>query len=175
VNDNGELDVLLDGFKTQAERDAIRTAYHDFAQSDPRTFPAQFAVLLQAHNRALTNAPDRFRRTLADEAKAIAATIATQRATLKEWECALKQSAAVSAEQVERIRESISVLTETVQRSTALTTAALNEATKQSRRTEELAGVLTRISARQIAWGYVLAFASGVIVAFAFVLIMHHF
>ena len=175
MTDNGELDVLLDGFKDEAQRDAIRNAYHDFACSDPRTFPAQFAVLLQAHSKTLKNAPERFRSTLADETKAIAATIATQRAALKEWDTALKQNVAVSAEHVERIRESIDVLIAAIQHNNELTRTALAEATAQSKRTAELATVLTRLSARKIAASLALAFLYGLLVACGALLFLHHF
>jgi hypothetical protein len=48
-----ELNVMLDLYTDEGDRDAIRKAYHDLAHGDPKTFPVQFAVLLSAHAQAL--------------------------------------------------------------------------------------------------------------------------
>jgi hypothetical protein len=48
-----ELNVLLDLYSDEGDRDAIRKAYYGLAAGDPKTFPVQFSVLLAAHAQAL--------------------------------------------------------------------------------------------------------------------------
>ena len=61
MSDNGqdaaavpsELNVLLDLYSDEGDRNAIRKAYYGLAEGDPKTFPVQFSVLLTAHAQAL--------------------------------------------------------------------------------------------------------------------------
>ena len=48
-----ELNVLLDLYPDEGDRNAIRNAYYGLAHGDPKTFPVQFSVLLTAHAQAL--------------------------------------------------------------------------------------------------------------------------
>ena len=48
-----ELNVMLDLYTDEGDRDAIRKAYYGLAHGDPKTFPVQFSVLLTAHAQAL--------------------------------------------------------------------------------------------------------------------------
>jgi hypothetical protein len=48
-----ELNVLLDLYADEGDRDAIRKAFYGLAHGDPKTFPVQFSVLLTAHAQAL--------------------------------------------------------------------------------------------------------------------------
>ena len=48
-----ELNVMLDLYPDEGDRDAIRKAYFGLAAGDSRTFPVQFSVLLTAHAQAL--------------------------------------------------------------------------------------------------------------------------
>ena len=48
-----ELNVMLDLYADEGDRNAIRKAYYGLAHGDPDTFPMQFAVLLTAHAQAL--------------------------------------------------------------------------------------------------------------------------
>jgi len=48
-----ELNVMLDLYPDEGDRNAIRKAYYGLAQGDPNTFPVQFSVLLTAHAQAL--------------------------------------------------------------------------------------------------------------------------
>ena len=48
-----ELNVMLDLYPDEGDRDAIRKAYYGLAHGDPKTFPVQFSVLLTAHAQAL--------------------------------------------------------------------------------------------------------------------------
>jgi hypothetical protein len=48
-----ELNVMLDLYTEEGDRDAIRKAYYGLAHGDPKTFPVQFSVLLTAHAQAL--------------------------------------------------------------------------------------------------------------------------
>src|ERR1700693_4552551 len=48
-----ELNVMLDLYPDEGDRDAIREAYYGLAAGDPKTFPVQFPVLLAAPAQAL--------------------------------------------------------------------------------------------------------------------------
>ena len=48
-----ELNVMLDLYCDEEDRNAIRNAYYGLAAGDPKTFPVQFSVLLAAHAQAL--------------------------------------------------------------------------------------------------------------------------
>ena len=48
-----ELNVMLDLYPDEGDRNAIRKAYYGLAHGDPKTFPVQFSVLLTAHAQAL--------------------------------------------------------------------------------------------------------------------------
>ena len=48
-----ELNVMLDLYPEEGDRNAIRKAYYGLAHGDPNTFPVQFSVLLTAHAQAL--------------------------------------------------------------------------------------------------------------------------
>jgi hypothetical protein len=48
-----ELNVMLDLYSDEGDRNAIRKAYYGLAHGDPNTFPTQLAVLLTAHAQAL--------------------------------------------------------------------------------------------------------------------------
>ena len=48
-----ELNVLLDLYPEEGDRNAIRNAFYGLAHGDPKTFPVQFSVLLTAHAQAL--------------------------------------------------------------------------------------------------------------------------
>ena len=48
-----ELNVLLDLYPDEGDRNAIRNAFYGLAHGDPKTFPVQFSVLLTAHAQAL--------------------------------------------------------------------------------------------------------------------------
>jgi hypothetical protein len=69
VLERPELEVMLSGCATDAERQAVREAFHTFAQGDPGAFSVQFSVLLQAHANALKSASER----VAEERKLIEA------------------------------------------------------------------------------------------------------
>ena len=49
----GELNVMLDLYCDEEDRNAIRKAYYGLAAGDPKTFPVQFSVLLAAPAQAL--------------------------------------------------------------------------------------------------------------------------
>jgi integrase len=66
-NGEGEIDVLLDGFSDERARAAVLKAYYTFAHGDPSTFPAQFALLLQAHSKALRAGPQALSRADIEE------------------------------------------------------------------------------------------------------------
>ena len=48
-----ELNVLLDLYSDEGDRNAIHNAFYGLGHGDPKTFPVQFSVLLTAHARAL--------------------------------------------------------------------------------------------------------------------------
>ena len=89
-----ELGILLSGCVTDAERKAVRETFYTFAQGDPGSFSVQFAVLLQAHARALKYAPEQLRKTLATELAQMDEVIVSNRMALSTAASAIAKDAA---------------------------------------------------------------------------------
>jgi hypothetical protein len=92
--DRPELGILLSGCATDAERKAVRETFYTFAQGDPGSFSVQFAVLLQAHARALKYAPEQLRKTLATELAQMSDVIVSNRMALNTAASAIAKDAA---------------------------------------------------------------------------------
>jgi hypothetical protein len=105
VPEQPELEILLDGCATDAERKAVREAFYTFAQGDPGGFSVQFAVLLQAHARVLKCAPERLRKALSTELTPITQVIISNRS-------ALEGSARSIAKDATDIHDQVSLLSE---------------------------------------------------------------
>lgn len=98
--ENPELEIMLRGCVTDAERKAVREAFYVFAQGDPNGFCVQFAVLLQAHARVLKSAPERFRKAVAMELTQMTDVIISNRSALRNSANAIAKDAADINDQV---------------------------------------------------------------------------
>jgi len=105
--DSPELDFLLHGCTDDNERNVVRYAFHAFARGDPGGFSIQFAVLLQAHARALKSVPERLRKVVATELATMSDSLVVHRLSIKEAEGAIAKDA-------EEIREGVVSLTEEI-------------------------------------------------------------
>ena len=89
------------------ERNVVRYAYHAFARGDPGGFSIQFAVLLQAHARALKSVPERLRKVVAMELATMSDSLAVHRLSIKEADSVIVKDA-------EEIRQGVVSLTEEI-------------------------------------------------------------
>ena len=105
--DSPELEFLLHGCTDDNERNVVRYAFHAFARGDPGGFSIQFAVLLQAHARALKSVPERLRRVVTTELATMSESLAVHRLSIKEAESAIVKDAG-------QIREGVVSLTEEI-------------------------------------------------------------
>ena len=105
--DSPELEFLLHGCTDDNERNVVRYAFHAFARGDPGGFSIQFAVLLQAHARALKSVPERLRKVVAMELATMSDSLVAHRSSLKEAESAIAKDA-------REIREGVVSLTEEI-------------------------------------------------------------
>jgi hypothetical protein len=105
--DSPELDFLLHGCTDDNERNVVRYAFHAFARGDPGGFSIQFAVLLQAHARALKSVPERLRKVIAMELLTMSDSLVVHRLSIKEAEGAIVKDAG-------EIREGVVSLTEEI-------------------------------------------------------------
>jgi hypothetical protein len=105
--DSPELEFLLHGCTDDNERNVVRYAFHDFARGDPGGFSIQFAVLLQAHARALKSVPDRLRKVVATELATMSDSLVVHRLSIKEAESAIVKDA-------EEIRQGVVSLSEEI-------------------------------------------------------------
>ena len=95
-----ELGILLSGCVTDAERKAVGETFYTFAQGDPGSFSVQFAVLLQAHARAIKCAPEQLRKTLATELGRMSDVIVLNRMALNTAASAIAKDAAGIRDQI---------------------------------------------------------------------------
>src|SRR5271166_2556803 len=105
--DSPELEFLLHGCTDDNERNVVRYAFHAFARGDPGGFSIQFAVLLQAHARALKSVPERLRKVVATEFAIISDSLAAHQLSIQEAERAIVKDAG-------QIREGVVSLTEEI-------------------------------------------------------------
>src|SRR5271169_6801030 len=91
--DSPELEFLLHGCTDDNERNVVRYAFHSFARGDPGGFSIQFAVLLQAHARALKSVPERLRKVVATEFATISDFLVAHRLSVREAESATTKDA----------------------------------------------------------------------------------
>ena len=105
--DSPELEFLLHGCTDDNERNVVRYAFHAFARGDPGGFSIQFAVLLQAHARALKSVPERLRKVVAMELATMSDSLAVHRLSIKEAESAIVKDA-------EEIRQGVVSLSEEI-------------------------------------------------------------
>src|SRR6516164_6696201 len=105
--DSPALEFLLHGCADDNERNVVRYAFHAFAHGDPGGFSIQFAVLLQAHARALKSVPDRLRKVVATELATMSDSLAVHRLSIKEAESAIVKDALEIREGVVSLNEEI--------------------------------------------------------------------
>ena len=105
--DSPELEFLLRGCADDNERNVVRYAFHAFARGDPGGFSIQFAVLLQAHARALKSVPERLRKVVATELATMSDSLVAHRLSLGEAESAIGKDA-------REIRKGVVSLTEEI-------------------------------------------------------------
>jgi len=105
--DSPELEFLLHGCTDDNERNVVRYAFHAFARGDPDGFSIQFAVLLQAHARALKSVPERLRKVVAMELTTLSDSLVEHRLSIKEAESAIVKDA-------EEIRQGVVSLSEEI-------------------------------------------------------------
>ena len=105
--DSPELEFLLHGCTDDNERNVVRYAFHAFARGDPGGFSIQFAVLLQAHARALKSVPERLRKLVAMELTTLSDSLVEHRLSIKEAESAIVKDA-------EEIRQGVVSLSEEI-------------------------------------------------------------
>ena len=105
--DSPELEFLLHGCTDDNERNVVRYAFHAFARGDPGGFSIQFAVLLQAHARALKSVPERLRKVVAMELTTLSDSLVEHRLSIKEAESAIVKDA-------EEIRQGVVSLSEEI-------------------------------------------------------------
>ena len=105
--DSPELEFLLHGCIDDNERNVVRYAFHAFARGDPGGFSIQFAVLLQAHARALKSVPERLRKVVATELATMSDSLVVHRLSIKEAESAIVKDAG-------EVREGVASLTEEI-------------------------------------------------------------
>jgi hypothetical protein len=131
--DSPELEFLLHGCTDDNERNVVRYAFHAFARGDPGGFSIQFAVLLQAHARALKSVPERLRKVVATELTTMSDSLVVHRLSIKAAESAIVKDA-------EEIRQGVVSLSEEIREFHTLI--------NQMRETEIRAGekLLSRIS-----------------------------
>ena len=105
--DSPELEFLLHGCTDDNERNVVRYAFHAFARGDPGGFSIQFAVLLQAHARALKSVPERLRKVIAAELSTMSDSLVVHRLSIKATESAIAKDA-------EEIRQGVVSLSEEI-------------------------------------------------------------
>ena len=103
--DSPELE--FHGCADDNERNVVRYAFHAFARGDPGGFSIQFAVLLQAHARALKSVPERLHKVVATELATMSDFLVAHRSSLGEAESAITKDA-------REIREGVVSLTEEI-------------------------------------------------------------
>ena len=118
--DSPELEFLLHGCTDDNERNVVRYAFHAFARGDPGGFSIQFAVLLQAHARALKSVPERLRKVVATEFAIISDSLAAHQLSVREAERAIvkhageiREGVVSLAEEIREIRTLINQMRET--------------------------------------------------------------
>jgi hypothetical protein len=107
--DSPELEFLLHGCTDDNERNVVRYAFHAFARGDPGGFSIQFAILLQAHARALKSVPERLRKVVAMELATMSDSLVVHRLSIKEAESAIVKDAGEIREGVVSLTEEIRV------------------------------------------------------------------
>jgi hypothetical protein len=163
--DSPELEFLLHGCTDDNERNVLRYAFHAFARGDPGGFSIQFAVLLQAHARALKSVPERLRKVVAMELATMCDSLVEHRLSIKEAESAIVKDAG-------EIREGVVSLTEEIRefrtlinqiRETEITTREefLSRISEEKKAIQDAAESILDISVKRILMAIAAAYVMG--------------
>jgi hypothetical protein len=163
--DSPELEFLLHGCTDDNERNVVRYAFHAFARGDPGGFSIQFAVLLQAHARALKSVPERLRKVVAMELATMCDSLVEHRLSIKEAESAIVKDAG-------EIREGVVSLTEEIRefrtlinqiRETEITTREefLSRISEEKKAIQDAAESILDISVKRILMAIAAAYVMG--------------
>jgi hypothetical protein len=166
--DSAELEFLLHGCTDDNERNVVRYAFHAFARGDPGGFSIQFAVLLQAHARALKSVPDRLRKVVATELATMSDSLAVHRLSIKEAESAIVKDALEIREGVvslnEEIRELRSLINKMRETEIVAREEFLSRISEERKAVQDAAESILDISVKRIliaiATAYVMGLAS---------------
>ena len=163
--DSPELEFLLHGCTDDNERNVVRYAFHAFARGDPGGFSIQFAVLLQAHARALKSVPERLRKVVATELATMSDSLVVHRLSIKEAEGAIAKDAEEIREGVvsltEEIREFRSLINQIHETEIAAHEKFLSRISEERKTIQDAAESILNISAKRILMAIAAAYVMG--------------
>jgi hypothetical protein len=165
--DSPELEFLLHGCTDDNERNVVRYAFHSFARGDPGGFSIQFAVLLQAHARALKSVPERLRKVVATELAIISDSLAAHQLSLREAERAIVKDAGEIREGVvsltEEIREFRSLINEMHETEIPAREKFLSRISEERKTIQDAAESILDISVKRILTAIAAAYVMGLV------------
>ena len=163
--DSPELEFLLRGCTDDNERNVVRYAFHAFARGDPGGFSIQFAVLLQAHARALKSVPDRLRKVVATELATMSDSLVVHRLSIKEAESAIVKVAEEIRHRVvslsEEIREFRSLINQIHETEIAAREKFLSRISEERKTIQDAAESILDISVKRILMAIAAAYVIG--------------
>ncbi len=163
--DSPELEFLLHGCADDNERNVVRYAFHAFARGDPGGFSIQFAVLLQAHARALKSVPERLRRVVAMELATMSDSLVVHRLSIQEAESAIVNDAGEIREGVasltEEIREFRSLIDQMRETEIAAREQFLSRISEERKAIQDAAESILDISVKRILMAIAAAYVMG--------------
>jgi hypothetical protein len=163
--DSPELEFLLHGCTDDNERNVVRYAFHAFARGDPGGFSIQFAVLLQAHARALKWVPERLRRVVAMELATMSESLAAHRLSIQEAERAIVKDTGEIREGVvsltEEIREFRTLINQMRGTEIAARDEFLSRISEERKTIQDAAESILNISAKRILMAIAAAYVMG--------------
>ena len=163
--DSPELEFLLHGCTDDNERNVVRYAFHAFARGDPGGFSIQFAILLQAHARALKSVPERLRKVVAMELTTLSDSLVEHRLSIKEAESAIVKDAEEIRQGVvsltEEIREFRSQINQMRETEIAAREEFLSRISEERKAVQDAAESILDISVKRILMAIAAAYAMG--------------
>lgn len=100
-----ELSFLLRGIKTQAERNAVITAFGQLGRGDPQSYPVQFLTLLKAYAGAVERQPALVKKALESALQDGARLLEVHREKVTQAEAALAKRAKDAQDRADRLEE----------------------------------------------------------------------
>ena len=156
--DSAELEFLLHGCTDDNERNVVRYAFHAFARGDPGGFSIQFAVLLQAHARALKSVPERLRKVVAMELASLSDSLAVHGLSINEAKKAIGEDA-------DQIREGVVSLAQEIREIRTLINQMrekfLSATSEERKKIQDAAESILNISAKRILMAIAAAYVMG--------------